>query len=65
MPAPGTGRFLIWQHNGFIGSAKMMQGQCKRIIASRTATPLAKSYATDILALSEKLTTALRTRNPL
>ncbi len=52
----------IWQHNSFLGHAKMMQHQCTSIIQSVTATPEAKSIASDIYVRAQALTGALAKR---
>lgn len=51
-----------WQHNSFIGHARMMQMQCKAILSSVTATDEAKAIAVRIEQDAEFLADALRSR---
>lgn len=55
-------RQMIWQHNGFRGSARMMQMQCLAICQSKTATEEAKGLATHIYELAGQLAAELKTR---
>lgn len=51
-----------WKHNGFMGSARMMQQQCRAILCSNTTTDEAKAIAVRIEQDAEMLGEALRTR---
>ena len=51
-----------WQHNSLIGGARMIQGICKRVEASPTATGDAKAIALSIAFQAENLARALATR---
>lgn len=52
----------VWRHNGFMGSAKMMQSQCAAIINSETTTPGTKYLAQQIQNLAFDLGRKLRVR---
>jgi CxxC motif-containing protein len=39
----------IWQHNGFLGTVIFAQKGLQRIIQSKTATPIAKTTARNII----------------
>lgn len=56
-------RQAVWRHNGFLGSAKMMQAQCIAILKSTTATDEAKQIAVRIETDARLLADALRSRN--
>ncbi len=51
-----------WAHNSLIGGARMIQGICLRVKASRTTTGAAKVTAEEIHALAGKLAFDLATR---
>lgn len=51
-----------WQHNALLGGARMIQGICARVKASRTTTGAAKATAGEIHALAERLAFDLATR---
>lgn len=55
-------RRAIWRHNGFLGSARMMQMQCQAIMCSPTATLEAKVRASEICAKARDLYELLRER---
>lgn len=51
-----------WRHNGFIGSAKMMQAQCNAIIKSPTTTTDTKNLAAEIKLWAGTLALKLKER---
>ncbi len=53
-----------WRHNGFSGSARMMQMQALAICQSSTATDAAKALADEIYIKASRLLTELKTRKP-
>lgn len=55
-------RQKIWRHNGFRGSARMMQMQCRSILDSETANKASKETATKILRLASDLYESLKLR---
>ena len=59
-PNRQTPKTEIWKHNGFIGSATMMQKQCQAIFNSRTATDSSKELATKIYNIAKQLEISLR-----
>ena len=62
-PSPGVRRRReIWRHNGFLGSARMMQMQCGAIMCSQTATHEAKVRASEICAKARDLYELLKER---
>lgn len=57
-------RRLVWAHNGFRGSARMMQTQATSIMRSATATDEAKAQAAVVQREAVKLYELLETRRP-
>lgn len=55
-------RMEIWQHNAFLGHARMMQQQARIIRLSSTATTAAKATALKIEDLAIELALRLKKR---
>ncbi len=55
-------RQSIWKHNSFLGHAVMTQKNMYAIAKSETATEKAKTLASEIYILAERLEQALRDR---
>jgi hypothetical protein len=55
-------RQSVWRHNGYIGSARMMEVQCNSIIDASTTTSEAKEIAVRIRADARLLRIALNER---
>lgn len=55
-------RTEIWQHNSYMGHARMMQMQALNIMNAKTPTDKSKELAAKIYELADKLGESLKKR---